>query len=65
VLGLEKNKTLLLGRRKRTILIMKQNSKSLIIYNFNYTVYVEYPSIKKASKSLNCNEKTIITFAFE
>jgi NUMOD1 domain len=29
------------------------------IYNLNYTVYGEYPSITVASKSLNCNEKTI------
>ena len=37
----------------------KKNSKSLIIYNLNYTVYGEFPSITEASKSLNCNEKTI------
>jgi uncharacterized membrane-anchored protein len=56
--------------RKRTILNMKKtkttnkNSKSLIIYNLNYTVYGEYPSITEASKSLNCNEKTIRTFTW-
>jgi NUMOD1 domain len=44
---------------------MKKNSKSLIIYNLNYTVYGEYPSITEASKSLNCNDKTIRTFAFD
>ena len=44
---------------KQTILNMKKNSKSLKIYNLNYTVYGEYPSITEASKSLNCNEKTI------
>jgi hypothetical protein len=38
---------------------MKKKSKSLRIYNLNYTVYGEYPSITEASKSLNCNEKTI------
>jgi len=43
---------------------MKKNSKSLIIYNLNYTVYGEYTSITEESKSLNCNEKTIRTFAF-
>jgi hypothetical protein len=42
-----------------------KNSKSLIRYNLNYTVYGEYPSITEASKSLNCNEKTIRTFAFD
>ena len=35
----------------------KKKSKSLRIYNLNYTVYGEYPSITEASKSLNCNEK--------
>jgi len=44
---------------EQAILNMKKNSKSLIIYNLNYTVYGEYPSITEASKSLNCNEKTI------
>lgn len=44
---------------KQAILKRKKKSKSLRIYNLNYTVYGEYPSITEASKSLNCNEKTI------
>jgi NUMOD1 domain len=38
---------------------MKKKSKALVIYNLNYTVYGEYPSIIEAARSLNCNEKTI------
>ena len=38
---------------------MKKKSKSLLLYNLNYTVYGEYPSITEAAKSLNCNEETI------
>lgn len=37
----------------------KKRSKSLLIYNLNYTVYGEYPSIMERAKSLNCNGKTI------
>jgi NUMOD1 domain len=44
---------------EQAILNMKKKSKSLLIYNFNYTVYGEYPSITEAAKSLSCNEKTI------
>ena len=38
---------------------MRKNSKKIILYNLDYTVYGEYPSIVEASKNLNCNEKTI------
>lgn len=39
---------------------MKKNSKKIVLYNkTNNTVYGEYNSIIEASKSLNCNEKTI------
>jgi len=38
---------------------MKKNSKAIIIYNLDYTVYGKYPSIIEAAKSLNCSEKTI------
>ena len=38
---------------------MKKKSKSLLIYNLDYTVYDEYPSIIEAAKCLDCNEKTI------
>ena len=37
----------------------RENRANVRIYNLNYTVFGEYPSIKEASKSLNCNEKTI------
>jgi group I intron endonuclease len=38
---------------------MKQSSKALIVYNMDYTVYGEFPSIVDASKSLGCSQKTI------
>jgi group I intron endonuclease len=57
--GLTRKKSSYSESCKQTILNMKKKSKSLIIYNLNYTVYGEYPSITEASKSLNCNEKTI------
>ena len=41
------------------MLNVKKNSKSLLLYNLNNTVYEEYPSIIEAAKYLNCYEKTI------
>ena len=38
---------------------MKKKSKSIILYNKDYTVYGEYPSIVETAKSIRCNEKTI------
>ena len=38
---------------------IKKKSKSLLIYNLDYTVYGKYPSIIEAAKCLDCNEKTI------
>jgi len=38
---------------------MKKASKPVLVYNLNYTVHGEYPSILEASKSLNCSIKTI------
>jgi group I intron endonuclease len=38
---------------------MQKNSKAIIAYNFNYTVYGEFPSIVDAAKSLGCDQKTI------
>ncbi len=38
---------------------MKKNSKPIILYNLNHTVFGEYPSIVEAAKSINCGEKTI------
>ena len=38
---------------------MKKNSKAILVYNMDYTVYGEFPSIIEASKSLGCSQKTI------
>jgi group I intron endonuclease len=38
---------------------MKKNSKAILVYNIDYTVYGEFPSITEASKSLGCSKKTI------
>jgi group I intron endonuclease len=44
---------------KQSILNMKKNSKGLLVYNLDYTVYGEFTRIIDAAKDLNCNEKTI------
>lgn len=36
------------------------NTRPVILYNLNGTVYGKYPTILAASKAINCNEKTII-----
>jgi group I intron endonuclease len=41
------------------LLNIKKNSKSIILYNLDYTVFGEYPSIVEAAKIINCSEKTI------
>jgi group I intron endonuclease len=46
-------------KSKQAILNMRQNTKGLLVYNLDYTVYGEFPSIVDAAKYLNCNEKTI------
>jgi len=61
---IERMKISALNRKKpffseQAILNMKKKSKSLLVYNLNYTVYGEYSNILEAAKSLNCNEKTI------
>ena len=38
---------------------MKKNSKDILVYNMDYTVYGEFPSITEASKSLGCSQKSI------
>jgi group I intron endonuclease len=38
---------------------MQKNSKAIIVYNFDYTVYGEFSSIVDAAKSLGCDHKTI------
>ena len=35
------------------------NTRPVVLYNLNGTVYGEYTSILDAAKSINCNEKTI------
>lgn len=43
----------------KNLLNMKKSSKSVILYNLNYTVFGEYYSIIEAAKAINCNPKTI------
>lgn len=38
---------------------MKNKSKALLVYNLDYTVFGEFPSMIEASKSLGCDQKTI------
>lgn len=38
---------------------MKKNSKPVILYNLDKTVFGGYVSISEAAKSINCDEKTI------
>lgn len=62
---IEKMKEKALTRKKKTsfspeaILNMQKNSKPIIVYNLDYTVFGEYPSIVEAAKSLKCSDKTI------
>lgn len=44
---------------EKAIQNMKKNSKAILVYNMDYTVYGEFPSITEASKSLGCSQKTI------
>jgi group I intron endonuclease len=37
----------------------KKSSKPIIVYNFDDTVYGEYPSITEGAEHLSCDEKTI------
>ena len=45
---------------EQAILNMKKKSKPIILYNLDYTVFGEYPSIVETAKSVKCNVKTII-----
>ena len=38
---------------------MKKNSKPVVIYNLDYTVFGQYFSIVEAAKNTNCGDKTI------
>jgi group I intron endonuclease len=44
---------------EEALLNMKKNSKTLILYNLDNTVFGEYNSITEASKAINCSLKTI------
>jgi group I intron endonuclease len=45
---------------EQAILNMKNNSKPIILYNLDNTVYGEFSSIVEVAKVINCSEKTII-----
>lgn len=38
---------------------MKKNSKAILLYNLDYTVYGKYSSITSGAKAIKCNIKTI------
>lgn len=44
---------------KESVQNMKKNYRAILVYNMDYTVYGEFPSITEASKSLACSQKTI------
>lgn len=44
---------------EQAIANMKKRSKAILVYNLDHTVFGEFPSIREASKSLGCDEKTI------
>ena len=61
---IEKMKKSALTRKKpdfseKSLLNMKINSKPVILYNLNNTVFGEYASIIEAANNINCNPKTI------
>ena len=47
------------AQQQRSLLNMKKNSKPVILYNLDYTVFGEYSSITEAANSINCAVKTI------
>jgi group I intron endonuclease len=60
----EKMRQKALNRKKvihseEALLNMKKNSKGIIFYNLDRTVYGKYPSIVEAARNINCNQKTI------
>ena len=44
---------------ENSLLNMKKNSKPLILFNLDFTVFGEYSCITEAAKAINCNVKTI------
>jgi group I intron endonuclease len=43
----------------QALLNMKKSSKPIILYNLDYTIFGEYPSIVEAAETINCSPKTI------
>jgi len=43
----------------KALINMKKSSKPILVYNFDYTVYGEFPSMAEAAKYLGCEQKTI------
>jgi group I intron endonuclease len=41
------------------LLNIKKNSKAIVLYNLNNTIFGEYFSITEAAKDINCSSKTI------
>ena len=57
-----KEKALLKGKinySSEALFKMKKNSKSIILYNLNNTVFGSYSSITAAANNINCSPKTI------
>jgi len=44
---------------EKAIANMKKSSKAIIVYNLDYTVFGEFPSIVEASKFMGCGQNTI------
>src|SRR5688572_19329747 len=42
------------------LLNIKKNSKPIILYNLDNTVFGEYPSITETAKCINCSPKTVL-----
>ena len=45
---------------RETVKNMKKNSKAILAYNLDYTVYGEFTSVIDAAKSLGCDRKTLV-----
>jgi group I intron endonuclease len=45
---------------EQSLLNLKKNSKPIILFNLDRTVFGEYNSITDAAKAINCNVKTVI-----
>jgi group I intron endonuclease len=43
----------------KALINMKKSSKPILVYNFDYTVFGEFPSLTEAAKYLGCGQKTI------